>query len=70
MWFMLSIKTRKRFLDGNSKVEHIKIETRKEINYLKRMNLKDARTWLRYRRKITKRVKGDKSSAFINNMNC
>ena len=33
------------------------------------MNLTDARTWFRYRSKMTKRVKGNTSSAFRNNMN-
>ena len=50
--------------EGKNNVENIKIETRREINYLSRMNLADARTWFRYRSKMTKRVKGNKSSAF------
>ena len=47
-----------------------KMEPRKQRNYLKRMNLPDARTWFRYRSKMTKRVKGNTSSAFRNNMDC
>ena len=45
-------------------------ETEKERNYLKRMNLPDARTWFRYRCKITKYIKGNMSSMYRENMSC
>ena len=37
---------------------------------LAKMNPADARTYFRFRSKMTKRVKGNTSSAFRNNMNC
>ena len=44
--------------------------TEKERNYLKRMNLPDARTHFRVRCKITNNIKGNRSSQFRNDMTC
>ena len=58
-------------LANSEKVRNTRIpETEKERNYLKRMNLPDARTWFRYRCKITKYIKGNTSSMYRDNMCC
>ena len=44
------------------KVRHLEISTTKrQRNYLKRMNLQDARVWFRFRSKTTAHIKGNKS---------
>ena len=58
-------------LKKTEKVQNIVIQkSKKERNYLKRMNLPDARTWFRYRCKTTKNIKGNTSSSFRDNMQC
>ena len=53
-------------LSSSEKVRNTRIpRTEKERNYLKRMNLPDARTWFRFRCKITKHIKGNMSSMYI-----
>ena len=41
-------------------MENIRFTTKKERNYLKQMNLPNARTWFRFRCKITLRSKKGK----------
>ena len=58
-------------LSSSEKVRNIPIPTtEKERNYLKRMNLPDARTYFRVRCKITNNIKGNRSSQFRNDMTC
>ena len=58
-------------LDNLSKVKDIKMPTiKRERNYLKEMNLTNARLWFRYRCKIIDHMKGNKSSMYRNNMHC
>ena len=58
-------------LMNSEKVRNIKIhKTEKERNYLKRINLPDARIWFRYRCKTTKYIKGNTSSEYRDNMDC
>ena len=61
----------RKLLDGKKKVANITIpKSKKEMNYLKRINLPNARTWFRFRCKLTKHMKGKTSSAFKDNMQC
>ena len=54
-----------------SKVKDLKMPTTKrERNYLKGMNLMNARVWFRYRCKTTAHIKGNKSSMYRDNMQC
>ena len=56
-------------MDKLGKVKDLQIPTAKrERNYLKRMNLQDARVWFRYRCKITAHIKGNKSSMYKDKM--
>ena len=49
-------------MDNSDKVKTIEIpKYKKQRNYLKRMNLPDARTWFRVRCKITNNMKGNTS---------
>ena len=58
-------------LSSLEKVRHTTIPTTEnERNYLKRMNLPDARTYFRVRCKITNYIKGNRSSLHRNNMSC
>ena len=58
-------------MDTLSKVNYLKMPTTKrERNYLKGMNLMNARIWFRYRCKITAHIKGNKSSMYKDNMQC
>ena len=58
-------------MDTLSKVEDLKMpSTKREQNYLKGMNLMNARIWFRYRCKITAHIKGNKSSMYKDNMQC
>ena len=58
-------------LSSSEKVRNTRIpETEKERNYLKRMNLPDARTWFRFCCKITKHIKGNMSSMYREDMTC
>ena len=51
------------------KLEILKMPPMKrERNYLKRLNMQDARVWFRYRCKITTNIKGNKSSMYKDNI--
>ena len=55
----------------SDKVRHLEIPaTKRQRNYLTRMNLQDARVWFRFRCKLTALIKGNKSSMYKNNMEC
>ena len=58
-------------LSSSEKVRHTRIPTKeRERNYLKRMNLPDARTYFRFRCKITKYIKGNRSSLHKEDKTC
>ena len=58
-------------LSSSEKVRNTRIPTKeRERNYLKRMNLPDARTYFRFRCKITKYIKGNRSSLHREDMSC
>ena len=58
-------------LDKSDNVRSIVIpKFKRERNYQKRMKLLDARSWFRYRCKITNNIKGNTSSKFKDNMQC
>ena len=58
-------------LDGLSEVKDLKMPTTKrERNFLKEMNLTNARLCFRYRCKIIAHIKCNKSSMYRNNMQC
>ena len=55
----------------SEKAREIKIpKYKKERNYIRRKNLPDARTWFRFRSKITTYIKGNTTSIYKDNMKC
>ena len=54
---------------GNSCVKKDRYsDDKKERDYIKKMSLRDSRSWFRMRSSMTLRIKANRSSAFRNNM--
>ena len=67
----MSLKLKCTLEGHHDKVRDIWDENKRDKrNYLERMNIDDARVWFRYRSKMTIRVKGNRTSAFRDNMDC